>query len=401
MENRLQFSKRILRVPKSFLREIFSVIQDTNIISFAGGLPHPSFFPVEKFKKASDIVLTQHAEEALQYAGSEGYLPLRQYIADQYAKKEGLIVDPSEILITNGSQQALDLLGKVLLDEGDVVALESPTYLAAIQSLSLYGPVFESFKLEADGPNITDLEQLLIQTRPKMLYCIPNFQNPTGITWSNEKRTAVAKLLEGSTTLFVEDDPYGELRWAGSRPKTMTKLTENATLLGSFSKTVAPGLRLGWIYTPNKELYNKLYTAKQASDLHTSTFNQQVLYQYLAQGTGDPHIEKIATAYKAQKDAMVRTLSELLPNISYTNPDGGMFLWLTFPAEVDTQKLFTYALTQKVAFVPGFAFYSDPDTAPTNTARLNFSNTSPEQIREGIERLARAYREYQTTESHQ
>ncbi len=381
-------------VPKSFLREIFSVIQDPAIISFAGGLPNPGLFPIQAFIDASKKVLTERGKEALQYAGSEGYLPLRQYICDQYKKKEGLDVSPEEILITNGSQQALDLLGKVLINQGDAVALESPTYLAAIQSLSLYGTEFKSFTLESDGPNITELEQVLSEAHPKMLYAIPNFQNPTGITWSNEKRKAVAKLLKDTNTLFVEDDPYGEIRWSGERPQTMTTLVDNALLLGSFSKTVAPGLRLGWIYTPDAELYDKLYTAKQAADLHTSTFNQQILYEYLNQGTSDEHIAMIAKEYGTQKDAMMRALKEHLTEVRRTEPDGGMFLWLTFPTDVDTHELFNIAIKENVAFVPGFAFYSDTKNAPSNTARLNFSNASSEQIVEGVRRLAKAYALY-------
>ncbi len=383
-------------VPPSFLREIFSVIQDPSIISFAGGLPNPELFPLQAFEQAAQKVLSEQGKIALQYAGSEGYLKLREYICNQYKKKEGMDVTPDQILITNGSQQALDLIGKVLINNGDTVALESPTYLAAIQSLSLYGATFTDVHLEGDGPDIKKLAEIIKEKHPKILYCIPNFQNPTGITWSEEKRKAVAKLLKDTNTLFIEDDPYGEIRWSGKRPTTMTTLVDNAVLLGSFSKTVAPGLRLGWIYTKDAELYNKLYIAKQAADLHTSTFNQYVLYEYLAQGTSDEHIDKIAQIYKKQKDTLSKALNKYLPDVLQTNPDGGMFLWLTFPKWVDTHELFKVAITKKVAFVPGFAFYADAENAPKNTARLNFSNASNEQIIKGVQRLAEAYNAYKS-----
>ena len=394
MNKKLHYAQRMNNVPPSFLREIFSVIQDPSIISFAGGLPNPDLFPLDAFSKAAQKTMANHGKQALQYAGSEGYLPLRHYICDQYKKKEDITVDPSEILITNGSQQALDLLGKVLINEGDAVALESPTYLAAIQSLSLYGADFKSFTLEKDGPNIEELQTILATHNPKMLYGIPNFQNPTGITWSDEKRKAVAKLLKNTNTLFVEDDPYGEIRWNGKRPMTLTKLIDNVVLMGSFSKTVAPGLRLGWIYTKNTELYNKLYIAKQAADLHTSTFNQCVLHEYLIQENVDMHIRHIAKEYGIQKERMLSAIKKYIPEATATNPDGGMFLWLTFPKAVDTQELFTIAIKEKVAFVPGFAFYADTKNAPKNTARLNFSNASEKDITEGMQRLAKAYAQY-------
>lgn len=386
----LQFANRMAHVPKSFLREIFAIISDPTIISFAGGLPNPALFPVDAFKQATETVLSETPRTALQYANSEGYLPLRTYIADSYKKKEGIDAKEEQILITNGSQQALDLLGKVLVNPGDRVVVENPTYLAALQSLSLYGPEFVPLTLESDGPNIAELEGLFASGAPKMLYAIPNFQNPTGGTWSDEKRAAVGQLLSGTSTLFVEDDPYGEIRWHGVRPQTTAHTMDNAVLLGSFSKTVAPGLRLGWLYTTDSALYDKLLIAKQASDLHTSTFTQQVLHAYLSQGSSDAHIATIAGAYHAQKDAMVAALHTYIPEVVHTDPDGGMFLWLTFPETVDTLQLFDYAVKEGVAFVPGVVFYADQSRAPKNTARVNFTCASAAEIEEGMRRLARA-----------
>ena len=382
------------RVTKSFIRKLLAVTNNPEIISFAGGLPNPQLFPVDAFKKASQTVLEKHGAQALQYSTTEGYLPLRQYICDQYLKKEEFIVNPDEILITNGSQQGLDLVSKVMINPGDNVLLENPTYLAALQTLSMYGAEFTACTLTEQGPDIAEIAQILQEKQIKLFYGIPNFQNPSGITWNNKIRKEIATLLNNSNTLFIEDDPYGEIRWNNKRQETMGKLLQNVVLLGSFSKTVAPGLRLGWIYTKDKALYEKLYVAKQAADLHTSSFNQQVLYEYLSQNVNNKHVTTIAKAYGAQKDIMTHAIDELLPNVTYTQPDGGMFLWLTFDKEVDTFKLFDIAIKHNVAFVPGIVFYIDQENAPKNTARFNFTNASEENIVEGMKRIAKALEEY-------
>jgi len=391
------FSKRAQAVGHSFLREILSLTKNNpSLVSFAGGLPNPDLFPVKEMRIAAQHALDDiHAKETLQYSSTEGHKNLREFIAVQYQKKEDITVSPDNILIINGSQQALDLIGKTFIDEGDTVLVESPTYLAAVQAFGVYGAQFRQVSLESDGPNTTELEQVLKKHRPKFFYMIPNFQNPTGITCSLEKRKKIASILSQHGTILIEDDPYGEIRFEGHRVPTMYKLYENTILLGSFSKTTSPGLRLGWITAP-KDIYDKLYSFKQASDLHSNNLSQHILYQYIAHNDTDAHIADISKVYAEQKDAMIASIKKHLPKeVIYTNPQGGMFLWLTFPDSVDTLKLFDIALKEGVAFVPGAPFYAtDPKT---NTARLNFSNASIQDIQTGIQRLAKAYEKYHIT----
>ena len=387
------FSKRIEQVPSSFLREIFEIIADTRIISFAAGLPSPKLFPVDAFTQSTKRVLAEHANEALQYGVTAGIPQLRQIIAESYQEKDNLKVTADQIIITNGSQQGLDLLGKVLIDEGDVIAVENPTYLAAIQAFSLFQPRFVGISLQKDGLDVAELSAVLKKDSPKILYTIPNFQNPTGSTYTNETRSAIAEEIKGTSTLLVEDDPYGEIRFEGERRTPFTFFSDQTVLLGSFSKIVAPGLRLGWMVVRDKELYEKILIAKQASDLHTSTFTQYVVHDYYTTSDTEAHVTTIAAQYKKQKESMICAIQKHLGDaVSYTNPEGGMFIWATFPEDVDTAELFKIAIEEGVAFVPGESFFTN--NAPKNTMRLNFTNSTPEQIEEGFERLARALKRY-------
>ena len=380
-------------VPSSFLREIFTVLKDERIISFAGGLPNPSLFPTQAFKRAADAALSEAPQQALQYGATEGVPELREIIAHSYARKDGIDVHPDHILITNGSQQGLDLLGKVLVNEGDRVGVENPTYLAALQALSLYKPSVIEIPLTPEGLDTDALSAAQNAAPLTMLYTIPNFQNPSGLTYSNETRERVVAALNGSHTLLVEDDPYGEIRFIGERRTPFLAYTDEVVMLGSFSKIVAPGLRLGWMVVKDAELYAALHTAKQAADLHTSTLTQHIVYRYYRDNDTDAHVRAIAHAYKQQKDTMLAALKEHLPDdVSYTDPEGGMFIWATFPEAVRTAELFPLAIAEGVAFVPGESFYSTGGV--TNTLRLNFTNSSPEQITEGVTRLARAYTRY-------
>lgn len=389
-----EFSKRIQEVPPSFLREIFEVIDDENIISFAGGLPNPNLFPIEPIAHAAQQALDISGTSALQYGSTRGIVKLRETIAETYRTKDGIEVHVDDIIITNGSQQGLDLLGKVLVNEGDTVAVENPTYIAAIQSFSLYRPHFEGIALNKDGIDIHTLKETLAAHQPKILYTIPNFQNPTGTTYSDDVRAQVAEVLEGTSTLLVEDDPYGEIRFEGERQKPFAHYTDNVVLLGSFSKIVAPGFRLGWLVARDKELNEKLLIAKQASDLHTSTLVQHIVYNYYHDSNAQKHIAHIAEHYKQQRDAMITALkTHLGESVSFTNPEGGMFIWATVPEHIDTAKLFTRAVEEGVAFVPGESFFSGE--APKNTMRLNYTNATPEQIDEGMQRLARALTRYE------
>ncbi|MGB5099087.1 MAG: PLP-dependent aminotransferase family protein [Methanothrix sp.] len=381
------FADRMGCVHRSFVREILKVTEDPEIISFAGGLPNPRYFPVQEVAQAAQKVLSECGEAALQYSTTEGYLPLREMIVERYARK-GVKVSASEILITNGSQQGLDLLSKIFLNKGDGVILERPTYLAAIQSFGFFEPKFHSIPLQEDGVDPQALEKVLLQDDARLFYSVPNFQNPTGITYSQDKLKAVAEKMSGGSTVFIEDNPYGDLRFMGEdRPSMRNFMGENAVLLGSFSKIVAPGMRLGWICAC-EEIMEKLIVAKQALDLHSNYLCQRIVHQYLKDNDIERHISKIRKAYREQRDFMVATMDETFPeSVSFTRPEGGMFLWVTLPEGMSSLDLFNRAIKEKVAFVPGQAFFADGDGS--NTMRLNFSNSDNDRILEGITRLAK------------
>jgi len=384
------FSHRINKVPRTFLRELLDVATDKNIISFAGGLPNPQFFPIQAFKKATDKVLTKYGTEILQYGSTEGCKLLREFIAQRYWKKKGLKISAEEILITNGSQQGIDLLAKVFLNKSDGVLIENPSYLAAIMSLSLYEPKFFSLDLKKDGPDTSKLHNIISSNKIKLLYSIPNFQNPTGITYSEKKRKEIAKILDSSNIVIIEDDPYGEISFNKSKLTSFKQLYQNTVLLGSFSKIVAPGYRLGWVHAP-KEILEKIYIAKQASDLHSSYFTQRIVLQYLQDNDIDAHIKKIQKCYSLQKTAMISAIKKYLPkDVSFTNPDGGMFLWITLPEKMNAVDLYYLAIKEGVAFVPGESFFVEK--IQKNTLRVNFSNVPPDKIEKGIMLLSKAFK---------
>ena len=396
------FARRMLSVHRSFIREILKVTGDPSIISFAGGLPNPSFFPLREVERAAVEVVSRQGRGALQYSTTEGDPTLRRIIAARYARR-GVEVDPEEILITTGSQQGLDLVAKVFIEQGDRVLIERPGYLGSIQAFSLFEPDFQTVGLEEDGPSLAELEMVLDGGQVKLFYAVPTFQNPSGRTYSRLKRQKVAEVLAGSGTLFVEDDPYGELRFKGEDiPPLYTHLGGESLLLGSFSKIAAPGFRVGWIVAP-EAIREKLVIAKQAADLHTSTLAQMVLAHYLSTNDIEVHIAVIRQQYGKQRDVMVQAILDHFPEeVRFTEPDGGMFLWVTLPEGCSSMELFETAIQAKVAFVPGVPFYVDG--SGTNTLRLNFSNSNEAQIEEGIRRLGRCIREYlgsRTTNPHE
>ncbi|XPV77185.1 MAG: PLP-dependent aminotransferase family protein [Desulfovibrio sp.] len=395
------FAERMGNVHRSFIREILKVTADPSIISFAGGLPNPELFPSDELAKTAEKVLsgkgTRDASSSLQYSTTEGDPLLREYIAERYRKNKGLDVSADDIVITTGSQQCLDIISKVFLNKGDKVLIERPGYLGAIQAMSFFEPEFLTVGLESDGPNLKELEEQLAKG-VKLFYTVPNFQNPSGLTYSEEKRKAVAELVEKSGALYIEDDPYGELRFKGEHKSPLFKyLSTRGILLGSFSKVAAPGFRIGWLVVKQDEfgrtMREKLVIAKQAADLHTSTFAQRVVQQYVEDNDLDAHIAKICDRYGSQRDVMVEAIREHFPkNVDVTEPEGGMFLWATMPEGNKAMDLFDIAIKQKVAFVPGTPFYVDD--AGSNTFRLNYSNASPENIREGIKRLGESLHEF-------
>ncbi|MFM4705453.1 PLP-dependent aminotransferase family protein [Aeromonas bivalvium] len=386
------FAQRFEKVEPSFIREILKVAANPEIISFAGGLPNPNLFPVKAIDQACQDVLREQGAAALQYAATEGFAPLRQYIADRYLSRHGMAVNPDNILITSGSQQALDLLGKVLVDEGQDLIIEEPGYLGAIQAFSVYQPAFQPITLGEEGLDLAALDALLAQgSNAKLLYGVPNFQNPSGVSYSRANREALAERLVRHELLMVEDDPYGELRFEGEHLPPIAKLAPNNTvLLGSFSKTVVPAFRLGWMLVPDW-LRKKVTIAKQATDLHSNAFSQQVLHRFLIDNSLDAHLEKIKEVYGRQRAAMEAALARHCPpGVSYTRPEGGMFLWLTLPASVSAMALFEEAIKEKVAFVPGAPFYVRPEIQ--NTLRLSFSCVDEATTEEGIKRLCNAMR---------
>lgn len=385
-----QFSDRILETPASFIREILKVIQQDDIISFAGGLPNPVSFPKEALKQSMERVIDQYGDEVFQYSSTEGYKPLREWVAKRYRDEYQMDVTADDILITTGSQQALDLMGKVLINPGDVLAIEEPGYLGAIQAFTMFQPEFCPVPLLEDGLDLDKLEELLEKRNVKLLYTVPNFQNPTGLTYSVEKRKKMCSLLNHYSAYLIEDDPYGQLKFEGEvLPYIGSFGLKKSVIFGTISKIITPGMRLGWICTKDKELMSHLVTAKQAADLHSNIFAQYAVYDYLMNHELNGHIDKIKDLYKKQSDAMLQAMEEFFPeSVSYTMPKGGMFVWASLPEGESSLDLFDRAMKEKVAFVPGNPFYVD-DQKPVPTFRLNYTNSEPEVIREGIRRLGK------------
>jgi 2-aminoadipate transaminase len=380
------FARRIGGLQPSTIREILKVTARPEVISFAGGLPAPELFPVEAVREAADQVLAEGGQGALQYGPSEGYLPLREWIAAELGSR-AIHAAASEILVTVGSQQVLDLVGKLFLDPGDVILTENPTYLAAIQAFQVFEATFVPVPTDAQGLVPEALPELIRRHRPKFLYTIPNFQNPTGITLSAARRQTLARIAAEHRLAVVEDDPYGKLRYRGTDIAPVKHWDEAGQVLyaSTFSKTIAPGLRLGWVAAP-AELFSRLLVLKQAADLHTSSFDQRVAHRYLTSNPQAPHLERIRHAYGERYAVMDQALGcELPAGFTWTRPEGGMFLWVSGPAELDSLKLLERSIAENVAFVPGRDFF--PAEGGCNHFRLNFSNSSPERIREGVRRL--------------
>lgn len=385
-------SNRVKSIRPSFISNVLKAASDPEVISFAGGLPHPASFPAEALMESIERVIKNYGSRVFQYSVTESLPELRQYIAERYNRRLGLQLAADNVMIMTGAQQALDLLAKVLLDEGDGVVIENACYLAAIQSFAQYQPTFYPVELTDDGLNIEQLRKAL-QNNIKFIYTIPDFQNPTGLSYSAGKRDKIYELLKDYDTVLIEDDPYGELRFDGEQlPYIGFGRRHNSILVGTFSKTVSPGLRTGFVISENKELLKYLSTVKEASDLHTNILSQYLIWDYLTHNDFDAHIEQIKALYQKQAQAMMSAIEKYFPaSVKYTRPHGGMFLWVTLPEEISAMKLFPKALERKVAFVPGDPFYVDVKDA--NTMRLNFTGTDPETIDEGIRRLGELLKE--------
>jgi len=380
-----RFSERADQLQSSFIREILKITQQPEIISFAGGLPSPLTFPVDEMKAAFDKVLTENGKVALQYGPTDGYLPLRQWIADSLSTNGAKII-AEQVLMTSGSQQALDLLGKVLIDEGSRVLVETPSYLGALQAFSVYRPEFKSVDTDEHGLVPSSLDAVAEGAR--LLYALPNFQNPTGRTLSTERRLELVETCARLGLPLIEDDPYGALSYKGDPlPKMVAMNPEGVIYMGSFSKVLTPGIRLGYVVAP-LPLVRRLELAKQAADLHTSQLTQMVVHEVIKDGFLQRHIPKIRTLYGDQCQVMLDAMAQHFPaGVEWTKPEGGMFIWVELPKHIDAMKLLEEALAQKVAFVPGSPFYANEPQ--TNTLRLSFVTVPPERIRAGIEILAK------------
>ena len=382
-----QLAARAERMNPSVIREILKVTEKPGIISFAGGLPSPKTFPVDAFAAACATVLKNDGPAALQYAASEGFPALREWVA----KSLPWDVDPAQVLITTGSQQALDLIAKILIDKGSKVLVETPTYLGALQAFTPMEPDFVSIDSDAEGIDVGDLTSKAKGAR--FLYVLPNFQNPTGNTMSEARRVALSAEAARLNLPIVEDNPYGDLWFNAPPPAPLTaRNPEGCIYMGSFSKTLAPGLRLGYLVAP-KALYPKLLQAKQAADLHTPSFNQRMVAEVLKDGFIDRHVPTIRALYKAQRDAMLNALEKYLTGtgVQWNTPDGGMFLWVKLPQGMNAADMLPKAVERNVAYVPGAAFYSG--IAQNHTLRLSFVTASVEQINLGIALLAQTIRE--------
>lgn len=391
-----RLSSRSSALRPSAIREILKVTASPDVISFAGGLPAPELFPVDAVELAAREVLAADGPSALQYGVTEGHLPLRQWISAHLAATVGVSAAPDEILVTHGSQQALDLLAKVLLDPGDLVVTENPAYLGALQAFQAYEARPVGLASDEHGLRPDALRSFLETSpvRPKFLYLIPNYQNPTGVTLPAVRRAEIALIAARHGLPVVEDDPYGALRFCGDALPALAAFpgARDCVYLGTSSKILAPGLRVAWIVAKDRALREKLVAAKQAADLHTSTFTQRLVHHYVSRpGALESHVSTLRAVYARRREVMLSSLARELPEgCSWTRPDGGLFLWVTLPQHMDATALFHAAAREKVAFVPGEPFWVGEPAR--NTLRLNFSNASESAIREGVARLGKAVR---------
>lgn len=385
----INFAKRMKNITASEIREILKITERPEIISFAGGLPAPEMFPVEEMKKVSIRVLEENGEKALQYSTTEGFTQLRKKISERMNTKLHTSVDFDDILITNGSQQGLDFCGKLFIDEGDVILCESPTYLGAINAFKAYEPQFVEVPTDDNGMKIDELKKILDKVHNvKMIYVIPDFQNPTGRTWTYERRKEFINIISEYNIPVIEDSPYGELNFSGEINPSLKSLDKEGLVifLGSFSKIFCPGLRIGWIAAAEK-LLQKFIMIKQGSDLQASTRSQMEVSKYLEMYDIEENISKIKKVYSKRRDVMIKAMEDEFPKeVIFTRPSGGLFTWVTLPRNMNARKLLEECLEKKVAFVPGGSFY--PNGGNENTFRLNYSNMPEDRIVEGIKRIA-------------
>jgi 2-aminoadipate transaminase len=385
-------ARRTRKMAPSAVREILKVAEQPDVLSFAGGLPAPELFPIEEIAQAHAKVFQREGDAALQYSTTEGFAPLREWIAQDLRRRGVAGATADSVLITAGSQQGIDLAARVLLDPGSTVVVASPSYLAALQVFAAAEAKIITVPGDDDGMDTAELAKVLARQTARLIYTVPNFQNPKGTTLSGPRRQAMVALAQQHGVPILEDDPYGELRFRGEAIPPIAALDgERVLSLGTFSKTLAPGLRLGWVHGP-KALLKHLVVAKQSADLHSSSLSQRAVAALFESFDYLGHLKKLRRVYGERCDVMLGELERVLPEGSrITRPDGGLFIWVELPQRFDTEKLLKRAVEEKVAFVPGAPFFADKPRR--NTMRLNFSNRPPELISEGLARLARVFRE--------
>ncbi len=390
----VRFADRMGKVEGSAIRELLKLTARPEVISFAGGMPAPELFPVEEMKKVSVAVLEEQGQVALQYTTTEGYLPLRQKIADRMNKTLKTNVGPDDILMTSGSQQGLDFSGKVFIDKDDVILCESPSYMGALNAMKAYEPQFIEIETDNDGMKMEDLERVLASNdKVKLIYVIPDFQNPSGRTWPLERRIKFMEIINKYEIPVVEDNPYGELRFDGESLPSLKSLDTKGLViyLGTFSKIFCPGYRLGWTCAAPKIL-EKFNICKQGADLQASTISQMEVNKFMEMYDLDAHVEKIKSCYVKRRDLMIKTMEEEFPeSVEFTRPQGGLFTWVTLPEGIDAGVMAKKCLEKNVAYVPGASFY--PNGGVINTCRLNYSNMPEDKIVEGIKRMGEVLRE--------
>lgn len=388
-----RLARRTRRMESSVIRELLKLTTRPEIISFGGGLPAPDLFPIREFQEACRYVLSEHGSVALQYSPTEGFLPLKEYLAEAMSKY-GILVETDNILIVNGSQQGLDLIGKLFVEPDGCVFTSRPTYLGALQAWNAYEACYTSVPMDENGTLIEEMEaELKKGLRPRFVYELPNFHNPAGVTLSEERRVRLAALARKYDLVIIEDDPYGELRFEGEDLTPIWRLAPERTIyMSTFSKTLAPGIRLAWVVAP-KPIIQKLVQAKQGADLNTGAFVQMVANDICQRGLLRQHVRRLRSVYRSRRDAMIEAMEEHFPDgVAWTPPQGGLFLWPRLPEPINTRDLFQKAIAAKVAFVPGFAFYPD-EKGGEHTMRLNFTYASEEVINEGIHRLGKVMKE--------
>ncbi|QIZ03748.1 PLP-dependent aminotransferase family protein [Limosilactobacillus reuteri] len=386
-----KYSKRVPADGTDAVGAILQAAADPKIISFAGGLPAPELFPVKEMKATVDKVFEEHGQEAMQYGAAKGVTALREVIQQHVKEKENVDSELDNVLVTTGSEQALDLVGKAFVDPGDTVLVEQPTYLCALDVFRSYGANFASVEMDEDGMKMDALEEALkANPNTKLIYTVPNFQNPTGRTMTEERRKQLAELAEKYDVYVLEDNPYGEIRFAGQHVPAVKSFDKSGHVLymSTFSKTLAPGFRLGWLVA-DEDVVNKLTVLKQSADLHTDNLAQFAVAQFFADNDVDAHVKEISALYGKRKDLMLEGIKKYFPEgVKYTNPEGGMFLWVEVPGVDDTVELFKECLEHDVAFVPGDPFFAGE--AQPGAFRLNYSNMKEDQIEVGLKRLGAA-----------